>query len=128
MSFPRGCSCITFPEKQTSNGPRSQSIATPPLLAHTTHHTPHTTPHTTPHHVVPADPALWPVDPFAGIVREDTIYGRGALDDKGGLVPALFAMAAIREAKTVPRREPVLVIGMDEETDWFGIRDRKSVV
>ena len=72
--------------------------------------------------VVPADPALWPVDPFAGIVREDTIYGRGALDDKGGLVPALFAMAAIREAKTVPRREPVLVIGMDEETDWFGIR------
>jgi acetylornithine deacetylase/succinyl-diaminopimelate desuccinylase-like protein len=37
--------------------------------------------------VVPADPATWEVDPFAGeIVNKTFIYGRGAFDDKGGIM------------------------------------------
>jgi len=30
--------------------------------------------------VVPADPAQWTYDPFAGVVAEDHVWGRGALD------------------------------------------------
>jgi len=32
--------------------------------------------------VVPANEQTWSVDPFAGIIRDGVIYGRGAIDDK----------------------------------------------
>lgn len=43
--------------------------------------------------VVPASPDNWEVDPFAGLVVNNTyIYGRGALDDKGGLMVIIFVV------------------------------------
>src|SRR5678809_10153 len=33
--------------------------------------------------VVTAEPASWDVDPFAAVIKNDSIYGRGALDMKG---------------------------------------------
>src|SRR5678810_583069 len=33
--------------------------------------------------VVTAEPASWEVDPFAAVIKNDSIYGRGALDMKG---------------------------------------------
>jgi acetylornithine deacetylase/succinyl-diaminopimelate desuccinylase-like protein len=32
--------------------------------------------------VVPAEKERWEVDPFAGIIKDGYLYGRGALDDK----------------------------------------------
>lgn len=42
--------------------------------------------------VVPADPKTWEVPPFSGnIINKTYIYGRGAIDDKSGvLVSFLF--------------------------------------
>ena len=40
----------------------------------------------------------WTVDPFAGIVRDGCIWGRGAADMKAGLAAAVFAHEAIRRA------------------------------
>jgi succinyl-diaminopimelate desuccinylase len=40
----------------------------------------------------------WTLDPFAGIVREGRVYGRGATDQKSGLAASLFAVEAIRRA------------------------------
>jgi succinyl-diaminopimelate desuccinylase len=40
----------------------------------------------------------WSVDPFAGIVRDGFIWGRGAADMKSGLAAAVFAHEAIRRA------------------------------
>ena len=40
---------------------------------------------------------LWSVDPFAGAISGDYLYGRGSFDDKGGI--AVFAAAAMRLAR-----------------------------
>ena len=40
----------------------------------------------------------WSVDPFAGIVRDGKIYGRGATDQKAGIAASIFAIEAIRRA------------------------------
>ncbi|MEQ8329821.1 MAG: ArgE/DapE family deacylase [Longimicrobiales bacterium] len=49
--------------------------------------------------VVPSgDPAAWTYPPYEGIVADGRLYGRGALDLKGPLVAALYAVRAVREA------------------------------
>jgi acetylornithine deacetylase/succinyl-diaminopimelate desuccinylase-like protein len=64
---------------------------------------------------------LWSVDPFAGQISGDFLYGRGSFDDKGGI--AVFAAAAMRLARArVPlKRDIVLVFEADEEGGDFGI-------
>ncbi len=49
--------------------------------------------------VVPAgDEAAWTTPPWDPVVRDGRVYGRGAVDMKGGLCCALFAAKAIRDA------------------------------
>jgi acetylornithine deacetylase len=49
--------------------------------------------------VVPAgEPGRWTVPPFQGTIREDRLWGRGAVDMKGSLACALSAVGAVREA------------------------------
>jgi acetylornithine deacetylase/succinyl-diaminopimelate desuccinylase-like protein len=36
--------------------------------------------------VVAAIPTAWSVDPYGGVINNSYIYGRGALDDKGGVM------------------------------------------
>lgn len=65
--------------------------------------------------VVPAGHG-WTVDPFAGIVRDGRIYGRGACDMKAGLAAAVFAAEAIRRAD-VPLGGSIEISGtVDEES------------
>ncbi len=40
----------------------------------------------------------WTVDPFAGVVRDGKLYGRGSCDMKGGLAAAIVAVEAILDA------------------------------
>ncbi len=48
--------------------------------------------------VVPAgDLSRWTVPPFEGTVRDHRVYGRGAVDMKGGLLCAVFAVKALAE-------------------------------
>lgn len=49
--------------------------------------------------VPPGDESLWSHDPFGGTVEGDRIYGRGALDMKGPLLAALYALRALRDAE-----------------------------
>ena len=64
---------------------------------------------------------LWSVDPFAGVIRNGYLFGRGSFDDKGGI--AVFATAASRLARArVPlKRDIVLVFEGDEEGGDYGI-------
>ena len=49
--------------------------------------------------VVPqGDPALWSVPAWSATVQDGKVYGRGAVDMKGALCCALFAVRAIRAA------------------------------
>jgi acetylornithine deacetylase/succinyl-diaminopimelate desuccinylase-like protein len=45
--------------------------------------------------VPPGDAANWLYPPFSGTVADGRLYGRGAIDTKGGMTAALFALAAL---------------------------------
>lgn len=65
--------------------------------------------------VVPADPAEWSVDPFAGEVKDGYVWGRGAVDMKD---MDAMTLALVREwARTgrKPPRDIVLAFVSDEE-------------
>src|ERR1700687_4700020 len=46
--------------------------------------------------VVPVDKSKWSVDPFAGVVKDGYLYGRGAIDDKGMLAANLAGFIALK--------------------------------
>jgi acetylornithine deacetylase len=48
--------------------------------------------------VPPGDRALWPADPFDPRIADGAVHGRGACDMKGGLVAAIAAVRALRDA------------------------------
>ena len=47
--------------------------------------------------VPPGDEAAWTYPPYAGIVADGRIHGRGAIDTKGGMTAALYALAALQQ-------------------------------
>ena len=68
--------------------------------------------------VVPAGDG-WTVDPFAGVVREGRIFGRGACDMKAGIAAALFAAEAIRRAGVELQGSVEISATPDEESGGF---------
>lgn len=70
--------------------------------------------------VVPAGSG-WSFEPYSGAVDGGYIYGRGTTDDKGPVVAAYYAMKALREAGYEPDAVVRLIIGLDEETNWYGM-------
>jgi predicted dipeptidase len=66
--------------------------------------------------VQPVDEKAWTVPPFAGVARDGRVWGRGAADDKGPMVQALLAMAALKEAGPPRTHTLRLLVGSDEES------------
>ncbi len=66
--------------------------------------------------VVGVERDKWTVDPFAGVVKDGYVWGRGAIDFKGGM--AVFAEAVMRLARNkIPlRRDIIFLIEADEES------------
>lgn len=60
----------------------------------------------------------WSVPPFSGQIVKGRIYGRGATDDKGPSLAALFAMKAIENAGLTFNKRIRLILGTDEESGW----------
>ena len=58
----------------------------------------------------------WTVPPYEGRVAEGRIYGRGAMDDKGPTVAALYALRALKESGVPLKRRIRLIFGVNEET------------
>lgn len=58
----------------------------------------------------------WTVPPYEGRITEGRIYGRGAMDDKGPAVAALYALWALKESGVPLRRRIRLIFGLNEET------------
>jgi acetylornithine deacetylase len=71
--------------------------------------------------VVPTgDPQNWSIPPFEGRVEGGRVWGRGALDMKGGLVAALFAAKGIREAGVRLKGRLLLESVIGEEDGGMG--------
>jgi len=60
----------------------------------------------------------WSVPPYSGTIQDGKIFGRGALDDKGPTLAALFAMKAIKDANIPLKMRVRLILGTDEESGW----------
>ena len=64
----------------------------------------------------------WTHGPFDGKVEDGIFYGRGAQDDKGPLIQALYGMIAVKKAGIRPPCDVRIIIGTHEETgDWTDI-------
>jgi acetylornithine deacetylase/succinyl-diaminopimelate desuccinylase-like protein len=72
--------------------------------------------------VVLADPAEWSVPPFSGEVREDEVWGRGALDMKSQVAANAVALASLAREGFRPAGDLIFAATADEEVgDGFGL-------
>ncbi len=64
----------------------------------------------------------WTYDPFGGTVEDGWLIGRGAQDDKGPTMAGLYAMKVLKDLGFQPRKTVRLILGLDEETNWDGMK------
>ncbi|MCQ9636852.1 M20/M25/M40 family metallo-hydrolase [Chryseobacterium sp. WG23] len=57
----------------------------------------------------------WDYSPFAGVVANGRIYGRGAIDMKGMLFSLMESVNNLIKSKQTPQRDIYLAFGFDEE-------------
>lgn len=74
--------------------------------------------------VVPADED-WTFNPFDATIANNNIYGRGAIDDKGPVIAALYAMKTVSDNYKLDKRVR-LILGLNEENDWKCIERYKE--
>lgn len=72
--------------------------------------------------VVPSEPDdWWTFEPWGATVIGDRMYGRGALDMKSGLIAALLAIQAVRDAGIALRGDLVFESVIEEECTGNGM-------
>ena len=74
--------------------------------------------------VVPAEND-WTYSPFSATIDNNNIYGRGAIDDKGPVIAALYAMKAVADNYKLNKRVR-LILGLNEENNWKCIERYKE--
>jgi len=65
--------------------------------------------------VIEKNISAWKETPFEGLIKNDTIWGRGAIDDKNGVIGILEATEMLLEAGHTPERTLYFSFGHDEE-------------
>lgn len=60
----------------------------------------------------------WTYTPYGGEIHDKKLYGRGATDDKGPAMAALYAMKAIKDSGVNLKRKVRLILGLNEESGW----------
>ena len=73
--------------------------------------------------VVPAVAEQWTYPPYDGTIKDNIIYGRGVIDDKGPAVAALWAMYAVKKAGIDLKYNVRLLLGGAEETGMSDFAD-----
>jgi len=77
--------------------------------------------------IVPAGDG-WTHDPFGGEIENGRFYARGAIDNKGPALAALYAMRAVRDAGVALKDGVRLILGCDEETGMTDMQHYASCV
>jgi acetylornithine deacetylase/succinyl-diaminopimelate desuccinylase-like protein len=65
--------------------------------------------------VVPVERDYWSVDPYAGILKDGVLWGRGALDMKGMAVMELLTFALFKRHRVPHERDLIFLAVADEE-------------
>ncbi len=60
----------------------------------------------------------WTMPAFQGVEKDGKIFGRGAIDDKGPCIAALYAIKALSDNCVQLNKKVRLIIGADEESGW----------
>lgn len=76
--------------------------------------------------VVPVVMDDWNEGPFSGKVVNETIWGRGTLDDKGSLIAIMEAVELLLNEGIIPERTLYLAFGDDEEVGGKGAQELAS--
>lgn len=68
------------------------------------------------------DLEIWDTPPFEPVIRDNSLFGRGTLDDKGPVMASLYAMKAVadlaQELGQKPFKKTQMILGTREETEW----------
>ncbi len=65
--------------------------------------------------VVPADPKEWTMDPFAGTIDGNTLYGRGSLDMKSLVAFEIQSFIRLKQENIPLKGDVLLILVADEE-------------
>ncbi len=65
--------------------------------------------------VVGVSPDKWTVDPFAAVIKDGYIYGRGTIDDKGMVAANLAAIVELKRGGVLLDRDVIFLADDDEE-------------
>lgn len=65
--------------------------------------------------VVGVDKSKWTVDPFAGVIEDGYLYGRGAIDDKGMVIANMAVFIALKRSGVRLNRDVIFLASTDEE-------------
>jgi succinyl-diaminopimelate desuccinylase len=63
----------------------------------------------------------WSFPPYEGRISDNKIYGRGASDDKGPVIAALYGLKAVRDLGVPISRKVRIIFGTDEESGWLDV-------
>lgn len=69
--------------------------------------------------VVGVEREKWTVDPFAGVVSDGHVFGRGAIDFKGGMAVFARAVMQLAERKVPLARDVIFLVEADEEAAQY---------
>lgn len=58
----------------------------------------------------------WTYPPYGAEIHDGKIYARGALDDKGPIMAALYGMYALKTTGYIPKKRIRIILGTNEET------------
>lgn len=83
--------------------------------------------------VVPVNEVEWDSNPFELSIRDNKMFARGSIDDKGPLVSAYIALKILKDSGFVPNKRIRLIVGCDEESGsrclhhYFKIEEKPQI-
>lgn len=75
--------------------------------------------------VIEENRKYWKKDPFGGIIENDTLWGRGSIDDKMSVIALMESVEFLLSQGFQPKRDLYFALGHDEEIG--GLRGAKTM-
>ena len=68
----------------------------------------------------------WTYEPFTLTEKDETLYGRGIVDDKGPVIVSLYALKFLMEHVSKFTKKVQLIVGTSEEATWVDMAHYKE--